>query len=212
MPWPKGVKRSEETREKMRVAHTGLILRTPEDRFWKKVDKVASRYGCWLWTGAMAKDPKNNYGHFYYLGRIQRAHRVAYQLLVGVIPPGLCVLHNCPGGDNPRCVNPAHLFLGTLGDNVQDAWRKGTFKGSTGHVHTPKVRELIAAWHRGVAKSEAHRQKIREVKRAQSPLDDSKVREIRQLRFKGWTYRAIGTHIGVSVTTAFNVCKERTWK
>jgi hypothetical protein len=53
------------------------------------------------------------------------AHRVAYELANGPIPEGLNVLHNCPGGDNPACVNPEHLFLGTLGDNNTDRDTKG---------------------------------------------------------------------------------------
>jgi hypothetical protein len=54
-----------------------------------------------------------------------RAHRYTYELAHGPIPDGLSVLHNCPGGDCRRCVNPRHLWVGTQADNMQDMWAKG---------------------------------------------------------------------------------------
>lgn len=98
-----------------------------EARFWPKVQKSD---GCWVW---MASRAPTGYGYFGIqtrrgIGEARRsagAHRIAWMLLRGAIPDGLCVLHNCPGGDNPSCVNPAHLFLGTQLDNIQDRERKG---------------------------------------------------------------------------------------
>jgi hypothetical protein len=93
-------------------------------RFWAKVDKVPG--GCWLWTASVRN---KGYGAFAYVsnGRTvqERAHRISWKLRFGFIPQGLCVLHDCPGGDNPRCVNPEHLFLGTKADNNRDMHRKG---------------------------------------------------------------------------------------
>ena len=66
------------------------------------------------WT---ASRNSGGYGHRYFQGRIQHAHRVAWQKSNGPIPDGLCVLHSC---DNPPCVNPAHLWLGTQADNARD--------------------------------------------------------------------------------------------
>jgi HNH endonuclease len=54
-----------------------------------------------------------------------RAHRFSWTLHRGPVPDGLCVLHNCPGGDNPTCVNPEHLWLGSNRDNIEDRERKG---------------------------------------------------------------------------------------
>lgn len=77
---------------------------------------VSVSEGCWLWTGG--KDPKG-YGRTL---RFHLAHRVSWELFVGPIPKGLCVLHEC---DNPPCVRPDHLFLGTNLDNVKDMVAKG---------------------------------------------------------------------------------------
>lgn len=83
------------------------------DRFWPKVNKVPN--GCWLWTGAMTK---KGYGWFTIeAGCTRLAHRIAWSLTNGEIPDGLCILHRC---DIPLCVNPEHLFIGTMKDNSQD--------------------------------------------------------------------------------------------
>jgi len=90
--------------------------RSLAERFWEKVSKTAT---CWLWT---AGSQKAGYGRFKVNGKLQGAHRVAYELTNGPIPAGLVLCHRC---DNPQCVNPAHLFPGTHGDNARDAIQKG---------------------------------------------------------------------------------------
>jgi len=90
-----------------------------EERFLKYVDKTDY---CWIWLGS--KD-KSGYGHFFvdsFKRTPKGAHRVSYELNVGEIPHGLCVLHKC---DNPSCVNPEHLWLGTKLDNAKDKINKG---------------------------------------------------------------------------------------
>ena len=84
-------------------------------RFWGFVNKTE---GCWLWVGAN----NERYGLFSCFGRVMKAHRASWHLFVGPIPPGLHVLHKC---DNPLCVRPDHLFLGTHVDNMADMARKG---------------------------------------------------------------------------------------
>lgn len=81
---------------------------------------------CWEWKGC--KDPKG-YGRFKYQGKVQRAHRVAYLWFKGRIEPGMCVCHCC---DNPSCVRPDHLWLGSPLQNVQDRdLKRRTYKKLT---------------------------------------------------------------------------------
>lgn len=79
---------------------------------------------CWLWTGSRnrSRDGSPSYGRIFFDGKTRKAHRVAYELAHGPIPYGLFACHKC---DNPRCVNPAHIFLGTAFDNVEDRRSKG---------------------------------------------------------------------------------------
>ena len=93
------------------------MAKTTEERFWEKVAKLRS--GCWEWTAACSS---YGYGTFFFEGRNQPAHRVSWVLHRGPIPDGLLVCHTC---DNPPCVNPAHLFLGTHQDNAEDKVKKG---------------------------------------------------------------------------------------
>lgn len=88
------------------------IQRTPEERFWQKVDKTGD---CWIWTGS--RNRRGGYGQFWLNGRFILAHRFAF----GNVPAGAEVCHHC---DTPLCVRRDHLFLGTHGDNMRDASQK----------------------------------------------------------------------------------------
>lgn len=74
--------------------------------------------GCWVWKSSLTR----GYGTFSMGGRPCYAHRVSYERHRGPIPPGAVVMHAC---DNPACVNPAHLSVGSVKDNMEDAVRKG---------------------------------------------------------------------------------------
>lgn len=95
--------------------------------------------GCWLWVG-----PKNwrGYGHAWDadVGRNRGTHRISFELHIGPIPPGMCVLHTC---DVRHCVAPDHLWLGTHEDNVKDRDSKG--RGSWGHSHKHLSLEQVQA-------------------------------------------------------------------
>lgn len=99
------------------------------DRFWSKVEKTD---GCWLWTGSTHPfgygQLSTSHGE-----RPARAHRLAYELAHGNIPSGMHVLHAC---DNPRCVRPDHLMLGTPKDNMRGASARGRMLRGESHKNS----------------------------------------------------------------------------
>jgi hypothetical protein len=123
------------------------------ERFWAKVDKTGD---CWIWQGSCRQD---GYGQFAVRKprRTVKAHRFAWELAHGPISEGLAVCHSC---DNPPCVNVAHLFLGTTGDNVRDSHAKGraavgdrmpTAKLTPLLVRTIRAQRLSGMTHQAIA-------------------------------------------------------------
>ena len=119
-------------------------MKTLAERFWEKVDKTE---WCWNWTSAVSGS--NDYGTFWVGGekRCKYAHRLSWELVNGPIPEGLVVCHKC---DNPKCVRPDHLFIGTTSDNNKDKTDKrrhsyGEANKGGGKLNWEKARAIRAS-------------------------------------------------------------------
>lgn len=157
-------------------------------RFWKYVDR-RSEDECWEWLGGHNKwgygsfwMPRPSGGHY----RHEKAHRVSYQIAYGPVVwedgtyHGIVVCHAC---DNPGCVNPKHLFLGTQKENMQDASRKG---------RTRKSRN-------------------RGSKNPLSVLTEDAVRDIRARVSNGERQTAVASFHGVAIETVNSIIHGRSW-
>ncbi|MFA5037390.1 MAG: HNH endonuclease [Candidatus Izemoplasmatales bacterium] len=89
-------------------------------RFFSKVHIPNSPDSCWIWTAGTGRD---GYGQFWYKGHLVAAHRISYEYFHGLIQEGFIVRHKVC--NNPICVNPYHLELGTQQDNMDDKVREG---------------------------------------------------------------------------------------
>lgn len=112
----------------------------PWVRFWSKVSKNDGD-GCWEWTGVIQNE---GYGRFWLKPKMITAHRFSYELHHGAIKCGALVLHRC---DNPKCVRPDHLFLGTPADNMQDMLKKDRKRGIV--LSVPTVKDIKRRLHTG---------------------------------------------------------------
>jgi HNH endonuclease len=147
-------------------------------RFWSKVQITDS---CWLWTKSKQR---GGYGKFFVEGKEYGAHRVSWEIHNGPIPDGMHVLHDCPGGDNPACINPAHLWLGKWLENNHDTAVKGR-RVEGDHLGEKSGNNKILA-------------------------DDVKV--IRELRSSyGMTYQQIADLFGLHFTTIAYIIKRKLW-
>lgn len=134
--------------------------------------------GCWIWSGSLTAC--GGYGQISVNGRPKRAHRVTYELYKGAIKNDLLVCHHC---DNPACVNPDHLFLGTYQQNTNDMVKKGRTKTN------PRFGS-----HNGNSK-----------------LNESVVIEIRRIARSGISYKTIGEMFSISPATINQVVNYKTW-
>jgi hypothetical protein len=178
---------------------------TPET-FWSRIDKNGPN-GCWLWTGSKTR---GGYGALRYQKKRYRAARLAWELTHGPIPDGLCVLHNCPGGDNPACANPAHLWLGTNAENSADMVRKGrAATGGRNGSRTHPERMAVGSRHwTNLYPDRAHRHE----RHPMAKLTWIKVRAIR-LRYAqgGITQASLAKEYGVSQRNIHSIIRGETW-
>lgn len=118
------------------------------NRFWSKVN-IGNPDQCWPWGGTINRQ-RYGYGKFSIGNTAFRAHRIAYMIAKGDIPRGLVVRHRC---DNPACVNPGHLDVGTIADNVRDMISRNRHSHGERHYNTKlsdaDVAEIRAASGRG---------------------------------------------------------------
>lgn len=127
------------------VLNGQLVSETFEVRFLSKIDKNGPLHPtkpelgrCWLWTRSCNRKGYGSSG--IYTGRSMAAHRAAWLLFRGAIPTDQNVCHSC---DNPPCVNPAHLFLGTQRDNVQDSVAKGRWPSGASKENAKLTSEQV---------------------------------------------------------------------
>lgn len=163
--------------------------------------KAAITDGCWDWTAARRSDgdPRYDYGVICVGSkvdnwRIMRAHRLSYELHTGPIPDGMVICHRC---DRPCCVNPAHLFLGTMADNVRDMFEKGRHRAEQGDQASAHRRPEC------LPRGEDH---------FRAKIDVASVRKIRELHRVGMLNPSIAKMFGVSVNCVRSVVIRRTWK
>jgi len=142
-------------------------------RFWSKVERTDT---CWLWQAGRGG---RGYGSFRFKDRAHPAQRIAYVLTKGPVAAGLLVCHSC---DNPVCVNPSHLFLGTHRDNTQDMMAKG--RNRCGHASTP----------------------------GSPKLTPEQVLAIRQLQYSGHSVTSLGKFYDVSHQTITRIWNRQTWR
>jgi hypothetical protein len=157
----------------------GQIVIDPEVRI-QRLSLIDEQSGCWNWQSTT----RNGYGRLIVGSRTDKtrksvsAHRYSFEIFVGPIAEGLEVCHRC---DNPSCVNPQHLFLGTRQDNIDDRESKGRNKIQRGENN-------------GNAK-----------------LTDVDVVAAKRLRTKGMTYKCIAERFGVTKMTAMRAIKGQQW-
>lgn len=165
------------------------------DRFWRYVQKTST---CWIWTGGRNKQ---NYGRIGVSGRMVPAHRVSWELHNGAIPNGLFVCHTC---DNPPCVNPTHLWLGTTTDNARDMAAKGRQAFQRDPSRAARgIRNGNYTHPESRPKGERHHR---------AKLTDDDVRAIRIARTGGQTIRSIAADYDVTEATIKRIVYRKNWK
>lgn len=158
----------------MRACWLFMTREDYQQRFWSRVQKSD---GCWTWTSSLSQC---GYGTLKLEGCSVLAHRLSYLQHYRFIADDLCVCHRC---DNPRCVNPAHLFIATHAENMADMRAKGRRKGVTNGARNGRAR-----------------------------LTEAQVTEIRQRLARGEYANHIARDYGVGHNTIYRIRSGETWK
>lgn len=165
---------------------------TPKDRLYRRI--IKSKTGCWEWMGTRHS---NGYGVMRWSQRgtksgLVTTHRASWIIHFGEIPDGLCVIHRC---DNRRCVNPYHLSLGTIADNVRDCVTKNrhAYGDRNGNRLHPEL----------VNRGESH---------GMAKLTEIQVKRIRKLYSSGKTQLQIASMFEIKRTHVQQITSRRTWR
>jgi hypothetical protein len=160
--------------------------------------------GCWEWTG---RRNLQGYGNFSINSRKVAAHRVAWTLANGPIPAGMHVCHHC---DNPPCVRPDHLFLGTAADNIRDRNVKGHTARGERHGSRTKPEALTFGDRNGSRRHPESRP--RGDRHANTRLTESDIRSIRLRYASGLsTQMQLAAEFGVGHSTISNIVRRQVW-
>jgi HNH endonuclease/CENP-B N-terminal DNA-binding domain len=170
-----------------------ITLTAENMRFISKVSVMPS--GCWVFGGAQSQA----YGTLKVKGRPVKAHRYSYELAYKQSAEGLFVCHHC---DNPRCVNPNHLFLGTAKDNTRDCWKKG-------RNHNPKLNRQARGSETGPAK---YPERYRGKNNGRAVLTEPEVRQIIQRLRQKESQVSIATFFNVAPSTISAIANKRNWR
>jgi len=162
-----------------------MHYRTTPESFWRGAVRVGP---CLEWQGSSYR---RGYGKVWYLGLPWATHRLAWTLRHGPVPAGLCVCHTC---DNPRCIEPLHLFLGTMADNMRDR----NAKGRQGLQFHAKGRQGPHVHDRGSL-------------RASAKVTETQVREMREAALMGVSRRELGRRYGVAHQTVTKIVNRQKW-
>lgn len=172
-------------------------------RFWSKVNKRTGRFWngteCWEWTGGTVR---RGYGSFAVRGRTVRAHRFAYALAHGSVPPEVLVCHGC---DNPPCIRPVHLFASDPAGNMADKVAKGR-QARGGQIRNRRQQRGDDHWTR--------RQPVptRGERNGCAKLTEADVRSIRAQAAAGVSQYRLAKEFGVSQGLVSKVVRRANWR
>lgn len=196
------------------------------DRFLRHVSKTSK---CWIWNGAVNN---KGYGVFRINGKNYYAHRIAHEIFKGTIPDGLLVCHHC---DNPPCVRPDHLFIGTISDNARDMVSKKRHSSVThpervprgdrngrrtnpdsypaGDDHPLRRDPSLITW-----RGDNHWMRkrpldvLRGTQHKRAKLTEAQIRRIRYLHSEGISQEKIAQRFNIRPSNVWYIVKRITWR